>query len=78
MNDKNPNVYLEVDPDAFYPSADCFFSPSEVYPEYIFNEISQEENKVYALIRTCLRDMELDIEHYGTSEWNPFWADCSY
>lgn len=72
MNDKNPNVYLEVDPDAFYPSADYFFSPSEVYPEYIFNEISQEENKVYALIRTCLRDMELDIEHYGTSEWNPF------
>ena len=56
-----------------YPSSTYDFSPSVLYPEYPWGDeyISKEDNKVYDLVRECLRLSGYDIENYGTRSWNP-------
>lgn len=56
---------------------DCFqypqvppFRPAIKYPECPFHEFSTE-NEVYDQVRECLKMMELDIENFGSVEWNP-------
>ena len=34
-------------------------------------EIAPERNEVYEAVREAFRMLRLDIEHYGTAEWNP-------
>ena len=48
------------------------FNPPVVYPEYPFdrNEVDTD-NYVYDAIRQLFRLLGLDLEHYGTPEWNP-------
>lgn len=56
-----------------YPSADDFFSPDEIFPEYPGKEgsISQQRNEVYRMVRECLHLAQYDEKNYGTSKWNP-------
>lgn len=47
------------------------FHPGEKYAEYPFDEVASEPNEAYDGIRRLFYLMELDIENYGTPEWNP-------
>ena len=53
-----------------YP-ADPPFSPSEAHPEYPFTHRSKTPNLVYEGVRSLLRDLHLDDEHFGRPSWNP-------
>lgn len=46
-------------------------APSENYPEYQWNDIADEPNIVYDMVRSSLHGYGLDKDNYGTSEWNP-------
>lgn len=54
-----------------YPKKENMFRPSYKYAEYPFEEISPEPNEVYDSVREALYKLDLDVEHYGTKEWNP-------
>lgn len=54
-----------------YPAADCWYSPSVCYPEYQFECIAKEDNKIYDIIREGLYRLGYDSENYGKKEWNP-------
>ena len=54
-----------------YAKNNLFFRPSEKYPEYIFEEISDEKNEVYSMVREVFHLLKYDNDNYGTSEWNP-------
>lgn len=67
-------VYLGCIPEGesiSYPSTVDYFSPSEHYPEYKFDVISDSKNNVYSLVREGFRRLNYDIEHYGSDTWNP-------
>ena len=52
----------------------CPYHPEKVFPE-IGQNIGWEtdvSNKVYAAVRDLLISLELDKEHIGTVDWNPF------
>jgi len=57
---------------ARYP-ATAPYDPSCVYPERPFDtiSISREWNGVYDAVRRLLHGLGLDVERYGTPEWNP-------
>ncbi len=55
-----------------YPKADERFRPSVCYAEYLYKQdIAQEENHVYQMVRDGLQMCGLDTVHYGTADWNP-------
>lgn len=54
-----------------YPDSASFYSPSVRYPEYRYDHISRESNDVYAAVRDCLAQTNLDRTRFGTAEWNP-------
>jgi len=54
-----------------YPNSMYAFSPSERYPEYAFDEISPENNGIYAAVRNTFYYMGYDKENFGTPFWNP-------
>lgn len=56
--------------DSSYPTKPPFH-PRYSYPEYLFADTSMEENSAYEAVRSCFRAAALDIERYGTPEWNP-------
>lgn len=47
------------------------FRPSIKYPEYIFDEISNEKNYIYDMFRETLKLYGYDEGNYNTSQWNP-------
>lgn len=49
------------------------FNPSSKFPEYRLGgkHVADDENTVYAEIRNLFRNHELDIDNYGSSDWNP-------
>ena len=55
-----------------YPSEPPY-SPGCIYPEYPFNHggLSKEANEAYEGVREALQMLDLDVKHYGSSEWNP-------
>lgn len=56
---------------AAYPEKEPFH-PERGYPEYPFSqELTQERNDVYAMVRDVFREMELDAGYFGTPQWNP-------
>jgi len=65
------NIAIEYSPSAEYPSISPF-SPSERYPEYPFNNLSEKKNSVYDQIRNVLKQLELDIKNINKSSWDPF------
>ncbi len=54
-----------------YPLKDALFRPGEAYPEYVFDELANDNNEVYYAVREALKLYGLDEENYGTQEWNP-------
>lgn len=47
------------------------FRPSVKYPEYIWDDLSEEENQVYNSVREGFHLQGWDIDNYGSKEWNP-------
>jgi uncharacterized protein (DUF362 family) len=49
------------------------YHPAEAYPEYPFQSHlnTGENNYVYAGVRQLLYQLGLDIEHWGSRDWNP-------
>src|SRR5215467_14062859 len=47
------------------------FSPSQQYPEYIFNDTSPEANPAYEAVRGCFQTAGLDAARFDTADWNP-------
>lgn len=68
---KDSDVVLCFKQNVNYPNKQFLFRPEEHYPEYPFEEISQEKNDVYELVRQTLCIAGLDTENFGTSNWNP-------
>lgn len=68
----NPKVCVYKAECYSYPQNNLSFRPSIRYPEYIFKEISEEENKIYDAVRGAFILMGLDSDNIGTVEWNPF------
>lgn len=64
-------IFIEHQRVSVYPTDKYGFAPSEKYPEYQWNDISQEPNIVYRMVRNCLHGYGLDNDHYGTKDWNP-------
>ena len=54
-----------------YPDGEDAYSPSDDFPEAVFSHRSRRPNHVYRAVRRCLADAELDIQRFGTPEWNP-------
>jgi uncharacterized protein (DUF362 family) len=48
------------------------FSPSEVFPEYPYKDISKLQNPVYQQVRNVLQQLGLDKENFNKPSWNPF------
>lgn len=67
-------VSLQYKEGAGYPGFEENFSPSSGYPEYPFLEADiarYGKNDVYELVRNSLNALNLDVEHFGTPDWNP-------
>lgn len=64
-------VYFEKRENVQYPDSKYGYAPEIKYPEYKFDDISQEKNEVYDMIRTSLYGYGLDKENFGTKNWNP-------
>jgi len=71
FSEKQQRVALAWGP-AYY-DAVAPFSPGENYPEYPFPEAVAGcgKNHVYTTVRESLRLLNMDIEHYGSQDWNP-------
>lgn len=64
-------IYLAYKNGATYPNFN--FNPAIAYPEYLFgaDNISNEKNDVYDMVRECLKGLGLDAENFATKAWNP-------
>ncbi|MBN2851110.1 MAG: DUF362 domain-containing protein, partial [Clostridia bacterium] len=73
MTGSNENkIFLGVSSQSVYPINDNVFSPSEAYPEYLFNTKSLSvNNHVYSLIREGFNKLGYDLENYNSKNWNP-------
>jgi uncharacterized protein (DUF362 family) len=47
------------------------FNPPEKYPEYPFESGLDSTNEAYTSVRETFHLLNLDIDNYGTSRWNP-------
>ncbi len=47
------------------------YHPSERFPEYPFQEISDAPNYVYESVRSLFVELKYDFKNFGTSGWNP-------
>jgi len=57
-----------------YPARPPFHPPAH-YPEYPFDPSElDEQNFVYEAVRQLFRLLEMDVERFGTAEWNPLGA----
>lgn len=54
-----------------YPSKKSKWRASERFPEYPFEELSEVTNDVYKAVRESFVKLGMDIEHVGSSDWNP-------
>lgn len=64
-------IYLEKRKIYSYPDDAEIFAPSKQYPEYPFQEISENPNEVYDMVRRSMIGMELDQKNIGLPTWNP-------
>lgn len=54
-----------------YPNQSWHYRPGKHYPEYLFDEISPEQNYVYDAVRNALYLQKFDYENFGKKTWNP-------
>lgn len=65
-------ICIVREPKYSYPTAADVFRPSVCYPEYPYQQdISRQDNHVYAMVREGLYLCGMDQEHYGLPQWNP-------
>lgn len=66
-------LYLEKTDCHHYPGPEFDYNPAIAYPEYPWgnSEVSKAPNDVYDMIRNTFAGLELDQNHFGTSDWNP-------
>ena len=64
---------LFMNEEMVYPGQGPLFRPATAYPEYPFGEngYADGENAVYDGVRKLFHLSGLDVENYGTSNWNP-------
>lgn len=67
---KQRKVILIKEDNCSYPSISPF-RPSKKYPEYPFDEISEQNNNVYDMVRNGLLMMKYDFDNFGKRNWNP-------
>ena len=65
-----PHVAIIKASSSLYPDK-APFHPSERFPEYPFDDLSEEPNDVYTAVRNSLIMLKLDEEHLHTKQWNP-------
>lgn len=53
-----------------YPSI-APFRASKSYPEYMFKDMTAEDNEVYDMVRNSFKILGYDAENFGKKEWNP-------
>lgn len=63
-------VAVHRDPQARYPTEPPFH-PHERFPEYPFDAVAGEPNRVYEGVRDVLLRLGLDAARAGTRDWNP-------
>ena len=63
-------VYIEHRKVA-YPNKTYGYAPSVKYPEYLWEDISTDNNDVYDMVRSSLYGYGLDKENFGKSTWDP-------
>lgn len=63
-------VYVNQKSEVQYPKDPANYGAGSRYPEYIFDDISYK-NDVYDMVRESFYKIGYDLEHYGTSQWNP-------
>ncbi|MCW1930179.1 MAG: DUF362 domain-containing protein [Candidatus Kerfeldbacteria bacterium] len=75
MNEQRVAVIEQNTP--AYPKAP--FSPAKIFPElnspaltFLKNETLDESNEVYTSVRELFIKLEMDKEHIGTPDWEPF------
>lgn len=69
---KPHRTYVYHDPDLRGYGAKPPFSPGKSYPEYPFADAEGGgENTTYHAVRSCFHLMGLDVDRFGTPEWNP-------
>lgn len=56
---------------SFYPDSSMEYRPECDYPEYLFHHQLSSANCVYEMIREGFVELGLDIEHFGSENWNP-------
>ncbi len=67
----DPHVAVYDTGRSTYPERPPFHPPAR-YPEYPFNKNELDEsNHVYAAVRELFVLQGLDVEHFGTPDWNP-------
>jgi uncharacterized protein (DUF362 family) len=47
------------------------YHPQTRYPEYNLNLTEEESNPAYEGVRACFQMLGLDVENFGTPQWNP-------
>lgn len=67
---KNNETYIYQIENCVYP-ANKPYHPHIKYPEYPFKEVSNDKNSVYDGFRNLLKNLNLDIQNFGTNKWNP-------
>lgn len=70
----NNNYVAIIKTETFeYPDAKQCFCPDEHFPEDpLPHRGINSNNKVYKAVRDALYFMNMDSEHFGTKQWNPF------
>ncbi|MUW13226.1 DUF362 domain-containing protein [Halorubrum sp. CBA1125] len=67
----NTDVVVHQLDQVTYPDSSPFH-PDTGYPEYPFSDaINNKPNPVYKAVRACFKRAGLDVENYGTANWNP-------
>lgn len=69
IGENNVGVYFEGVYE--YPNSKSNFRPSIAYSEYPFDDISEEDNKIYEAVRNTFWMMGYDRTNYGCKSWNP-------
>lgn len=64
------DVYVYSSNNYTYPTKDSLFRPSKKYPEYLFDDLS-DENAVYGIVRESFHNIGYDKENFGSEAWNP-------
>ena len=67
----NSKIAIIIDNGLLYPTT-IPFNPSIKYPEYLFENLNEETNKVYEGVRQLLFQLGFDFTNFGKKNWNDY------